>query len=276
MTAQRPEDLADIHEMLIKRDVAAFIAGAWESVAGDFDADTFVGYAGRDGSDAWDLKYPTLADYRDDWLGQSTVMTARQVPDLEKQLLAAQTLASVEIKGDQALVRKVFDGVLNGPSGTSVLDWQTHYFLRKLGARWRITGFAGYLPSLGGSARLTYPASSQHETAGPYSPVVEVAAGRLVVISGQGPLDDAGRVVGSTIEEQSLLTLENCRSQLAAAGASFDNVFKVNAYLADLGDWEGFNEAYRSVMPSPRPARATVGVRLLLGMKVEIEMWAAP
>lgn len=118
--------------------------------------------------------------------------------------------------------------------------------------------------------------SEQHVTAGPYSPVLKISRDAdLVLISGQAPLDLEGRVIGDTIEEQARVTLENCRKQLAAAGADFSNVFKVNVYLTDLADWPRFNLVYREIMPQPFPARTAIGCALLDGFQVEIEMWAA-
>ena len=114
----------------------------------------------------------------------------------------------------------------------------------------------------------------QHATAGPYSPVLEVDAGRLIVLSGQVAVDLDGRVLGDTIEEQTAATLENCRRQLASAGCRLADVFKVNVYLADLRDWERFNAAYEAVMPEPLPVRTAVQAVLLPGYLVEIEMWA--
>jgi 2-iminobutanoate/2-iminopropanoate deaminase len=118
--------------------------------------------------------------------------------------------------------------------------------------------------------------SQQHATAGPYSPVLRISRDAdIVVISGQAPLDLAGRVIGNTIEEQARVTLENCRNQLAAAGADFSSVFNVNVYLTDLADWPRFNSVYRELMPQPYPARTAIGCTLLDGFLVEIEMWAA-
>ena len=83
--------------------------------------------------------------------------------------------------------------------------------------------------------RKTVPAgATQHVTAGPYSPVIEVDARRLVVISGQVAVDLDGKAIGATIEEQTEATLANCRRQLAVAGCDLGDVFKVNVYLADL------------------------------------------
>jgi 2-iminobutanoate/2-iminopropanoate deaminase len=89
------------------------------------------------------------------------------------------------------------------------------------------------------------PDARQHVTAGPYSPVLEVDARRLVVISGQ-----------------------------VAADCTLADVFKVNIYLIDLGHWTRFNAVYEAVMPEPRPVRTAVQAVLLPGFLVEIEMWA--
>jgi 2-iminobutanoate/2-iminopropanoate deaminase len=114
----------------------------------------------------------------------------------------------------------------------------------------------------------------QHRTAGPYSPVLEVKAERLVVLSGQVAVDPEGRVVGETIEAQTEATLDNCRRQLRRAGCDFSDVFKVNVYLADLADWSRFNAVYERSMPDPQPVRTAVQAVLLDGYRVEIEMWA--
>lgn len=119
------------------------------------------------------------------------------------------------------------------------------------------------------------PGSAQHSTAGPYSPVLEVRADRLVVISGQVSVNSRGEVVGTTIEEQTNVTLDNCLRQLRAAGCGFDEVFKANIYLADIADWPRFNTVYANRMPAPLPVRTAVQAVLLPGFRVEIEMWAA-
>jgi 2-iminobutanoate/2-iminopropanoate deaminase len=125
------------------------------------------------------------------------------------------------------------------------------------------------------SAKRVPPGASQHRTAGPYSPVLEIQADRLVVISGQVANDSDGNILGDTIEEQTRATLENCRRQLESAGCTFADVFKVNAYMANLDDWHRFNAVYSEIIPEPRPVRTTVGVKLLRTFLIEIEMWAA-
>ena len=76
--------------------------------------------------------------------------------------------------------------------------------------------------------------------------MLEIDAQRLVVISGQVAVDLDGRVIGSTIEEQTRATLGNCIDCLASAGCTLGDVFKVNIYLADLGHWARFNEVYQA------------------------------
>ena len=114
----------------------------------------------------------------------------------------------------------------------------------------------------------------QHVTAGPYSPVLEVDARHLVVLSGQVAVDLDGQVIGSSIEEQTRATLRNCADQLATAGCSLADVFKVNIYLTDLANWARFNTVYEELMPAPLPVRTAVQAILLPGYCIEIEMWA--
>jgi len=124
-------------------------------------------------------------------------------------------------------------------------------------------------------AKYRPPDAIQHRTAGPYSPVLEVDARRLVVISGQVAVDMEGKIVGTTIEEQAEATLANCARLLASAGCTLLDVFKVNIYLKDLDHWTRFNAIYGKLFQEPLPVRTAVQAVLLPGFLVEIEMWAA-
>jgi len=126
-----------------------------------------------------------------------------------------------------------------------------------------------------GHPLMTRPKDAkQHVTAGPYSPVIEIDATRLVVISGQVAVDMDGNVIGTAIEEQTKATLDNCARQLASAGCTLGDVFKVNIYLTDLAHWARFNAVYEQMMREPLPVRTAVQAVLLPGFLVEIEMWA--
>ena len=106
----------------------------------------------------------------------------------------------------------------------------------------------------------------------PYSPVV--VSGDLVYTAGQVAHDADGSLVAGGIEEQTRQTLENVRTCLDAAGCTLDDVLKVNAFLADLGDFEGYNSVYREFFEQPYPARTSVQAGLPPGILVEIEAMA--
>lgn len=293
MTQINPFDLdadrAEIWDMLVVRDVEAFVAGDWAATEVDFLREGFLGINARGTAnpDSWNLGYGSLDAYRDSWLQQSREFT-ETMADPRSALYSATTLRDIDISGAMAVAHKKFDGTaLRLDGSTLTLDWQSLYFCQKTAEGWKIRGFLGYLPSNAGhpaggpAAAVNAPAKTvpagagQHVTAGPYSPVLQVAAGQLTVISGQAAILPDGTVEGRGIAEQTRLTLANCATQLATAGCTLADVFKVNVYMADLNDWEQFNEIYRQVMPEPRPVRTAVGVDLLPGLVVEVEMWAA-
>ena len=104
--------------------------------------------------------------------------------------------------------------------------------------------------------------------AGAYSPGVR--AGNLLFISGQTPRDPAtGQIVGTTIEEQTRVTLANVERIVRLAGATLSQVVSVTVYLADDNDWGRFNEVYKTVFEAPYPTRAVVGAQLR-GIRVEV------
>jgi len=105
---------------------------------------------------------------------------------------------------------------------------------------------------------------------GPYSPAV--GAGDLVFVSGQLPLDTAGKIVGFTPKEQARKALENMRATLTAAGLAMDDVVKTTIFLHDMDDFGAVNEIYAEFFAEPYPARSTVQVaRLPKDVRVEIE-----
>ncbi len=107
--------------------------------------------------------------------------------------------------------------------------------------------------------------------AGAYSPGLRV--GDFIFVSGQGPLDPSGNIVGETIEEQTTRTLENVKAILEAAGASMADVVKSTVHLSDLSLFDRYNKVYATYFPDPKPTRTTVGSQLL-GIMVEIDVIA--
>lgn len=105
---------------------------------------------------------------------------------------------------------------------------------------------------------------------GPYSQAI--AAGQLLFLSGQTPLDPAtGKLVDGGIAEQTHRVMSNLRAVLTAAGTSFDNVVRTTIFLADMNDFAAVNEVYGSYFENPAPARACVQVAEL-PMKARVEI----
>jgi enamine deaminase RidA (YjgF/YER057c/UK114 family) len=83
-------------------------------------------------------------------------------------------------------------------------------------------------------------------------------------VAGVGPYDPTTRaIVGTTVEEQTVQTMENIRGTLLAAGCDFSSIVSSTVYLADLNrDWTAFDATYRTFLKEPFPARAAVGTDL--------------
>lgn len=279
------KDRHDIWEMLVKRDIQAFIQKDWTIVRDDFLENNFFGIdAGRvENPDAWRIKFPDLKSYKKIWLEQARKFGKIEWKEnLEEALFHVTVLRDIEICGDRALAHKKFFGQIKKLNGESVsTDWQTLYFCLQVKGVWKIAGFCGFMPHFTGKktdaslpAKKKPPIAIQHKTAGPYSPVLSVNPGQIIVISGQAAIDLEGKVIGDTIEQQTKHTFENCRKQLNQADCDLNDVFKVNVYLKNLDDWSKFNEIYEKYFSEPRPVRTTIEAGLLLTMLVEIEMWA--
>jgi 2-iminobutanoate/2-iminopropanoate deaminase len=106
---------------------------------------------------------------------------------------------------------------------------------------------------------------------GPYSQAV--AAGGLVFVSGQIPLDPAtGELIEGDIAAQAERVLANLGAVLKAAGLGFGDVVKTTIYLADMADFGAVNAAYARSFPSEEPARASVQVAAVpKGARIEID-----
>lgn len=122
-------------------------------------------------------------------------------------------------------------------------------------------------------ARSGFISKDVPSPAGPYSHAAKI--GNIVAIAGQAGIEPAtGEIVSDDIKEQTKLTFDNLANALAAAGASLDDVIQTRVFLADGDDFEAMNAVYGTYFTAPYPARTTVGVDLLMGLKVEIDVIA--
>jgi len=99
------------------------------------------------------------------------------------------------------------------------------------------------------------------EAIGPYSQAIR--KGNIVFLSGQIPLDPQTMVLVEGIDKQIKQVFENLNQVIKAAGASFDDVAKLNIYLTDLSHFTLVNEIMKTYFTEPFPARAAIGVASL-------------
>jgi 2-iminobutanoate/2-iminopropanoate deaminase len=119
-------------------------------------------------------------------------------------------------------------------------------------------------------ARHIIQTSNAPQAPSTYSQAVRAAG--LVFVSGISPHDPAtGKIVGSTIQEQTRQCLQNISAILMAAGTSLEQVVSATVILLEEDDFAGMNEEWLRWFPSNPPARqgAKLPVRIP-GMRVSI------
>ena len=109
---------------------------------------------------------------------------------------------------------------------------------------------------------------------GPYSQAV--AAGNLVFVSGQLPINAETGEMPSDIKAQTRQSIENIKHILAEVGATLDNVVKTTVFLAGMEYFAPMNEVYAEEFKAVFPARCAFAVKELPKKAlVEIEVIAA-
>ena len=96
---------------------------------------------------------------------------------------------------------------------------------------------------------------------GPYSQAV--VCRDMLFTSGQIPVNpETGEIAGETISEQAEQVMKNIGAVLEEAGTNFENAVKTTCFLADMGDFQVFNEVYAKYFVN-KPARSCVAVKTL-------------
>lgn len=100
-----------------------------------------------------------------------------------------------------------------------------------------------------------------------------VAFGNLLFLSGCGPLDEHGAVVGGDdVRAQARQVLANLGLVLATAGASLADVLQLTVYLTRVDEYRRIADLRREAFAPRRPASTLVEVSALAvpGMRIEI------
>jgi 2-iminobutanoate/2-iminopropanoate deaminase len=109
----------------------------------------------------------------------------------------------------------------------------------------------------------------------PFSSAVQV--GDILFLSGEiGDTGEGTGVVQGGIVPETHRMFERIEATLARHGLGLDDVFKCTVMLADMSEWQKFNEIYSGYFePGKYPTRSAMGVNgLALGARVEMECWA--
>jgi 2-iminobutanoate/2-iminopropanoate deaminase len=116
-----------------------------------------------------------------------------------------------------------------------------------------------------------------------YTHVVEVnGPAKTVYISGQIAFDRDGKVVGSDMKTQAEQVFKNLQSALAAAGAKFTDVVKMNTYTTDMSQVQAIRDVRSKYLGNVVPASTLVQVvhlarpELLLEIEVIAVVTAGP
>jgi len=98
-----------------------------------------------------------------------------------------------------------------------------------------------------------------------------IVAGNTLYVAGTEGTDASDKLVAGGIGPETTAALENIQKVLKAAGFELKDVVSVTVYLADIHEFPDMNKVYKSVMPDPKPTRATVQVAALVNnARIEI------
>ena len=108
------------------------------------------------------------------------------------------------------------------------------------------------------------------EPIGPYSQAIQ--AGNILFVSGQIAIQrTTGKIITTTIEEETNQVMENLGAVLKAAGMNFSNIVKTSIFLKNMDNFPQVNGIYGRFFAQDPPARETVEVaRLPKDVNVEI------
>lgn len=145
-------DRKEIWDILVRRDIEAFLNQEWSLCSNDFYAEDFWGLDGCHSQhpDHWRIGFPDLDSYREVWVSQSREFQKIDLLGLTKEefLYQITVLRDIEIQGSRAVAHKRFHGEGQKVGGGKIeVSWQTLYFFKKMDGHWKVTGVIGYLPN---------------------------------------------------------------------------------------------------------------------------------
>jgi 2-iminobutanoate/2-iminopropanoate deaminase len=103
-----------------------------------------------------------------------------------------------------------------------------------------------------------------------------IVAGDTLYVAGQEGTGPGDKLVSGGIGPETTAALENIQKIVKAAGFEMKDIVSVTVYLADIHEFPEMNKIYKTVMPDPKPARATVQAAALVNdARIEISAIAS-
>src|SRR3989441_7746534 len=130
---------------------------------------------------------------------------------------------------------------------------------------------------------LVHHADRRTDVAMPYAPGIIVRRGHLVFLSGvpaapvyhSHPHRDEEFDLPSTMREQAILTMENLKKTLEAAGCALADIVAATRYLTDVAEQDDLNRVWAQYLRGHLPTTTTVEVsRLATHARCKLEISA--
>ncbi len=105
-----------------------------------------------------------------------------------------------------------------------------------------------------------------------FSHAVVAAGGRTIYVSGQVPYDKGSLVGAGDFAAQCRQVFENLKAVLAASGATFADVVKLNVFVTDASQLAAYRTIRDQYVGAEPPASTFVEVRALFKPEVMLEI----
>lgn len=128
---------------------------------------------------------------------------------------------------------------------------------------------------------IVHHADRRTDVVMPYAPGLVVRRGRLLFLSGvtaapvyhSHPHRDEEFDLPDSMHEQAVLTMENVRKTLEAAGAGLSDIVSATRYLIDVSEQDDLNRVWAKYLGDHLPATTTVEVsRLATHARCKVEI----
>ncbi|ONI40523.1 hypothetical protein AN639_00060 [Candidatus Epulonipiscium fishelsonii] len=102
--------------------------------------------------------------------------------------------------------------------------------------------------------------------------IISVGEDKIAYLSGQISQDKEGKIINTSVEEQTTIILDNIKIIVEELGATMDDIYKCTCYVSSMGRvFDEFNKVYQNYFSFENPpVRCTVSAGVWGNLDVEI------